>query len=168
MPWLTRASRQASPLTQEQCQEVTTAKQLQANQAVHSTSSGPGCTGTTASSLEQLPVPEHCSASSWDPPQLHCNCCFQQTNNRNTANQQPRLLLQTIVQSAGTAHPGLLTGAAVTSLVFTLGAPVLLKGLTGWGVANAFVLGTTVYAAFGPGGFSLVMLYFLFGTAVSA
>lgn len=35
-------------------------------------------------------------------------------------------------------------------------------------MVNAFILGTTVYAAFGAGGFALVCLYFLFGTAVSA
>jgi hypothetical protein len=51
--------------------------------------------------------------------------------------------------------------------VFIAGSPVLLKGLTGWGMVNAFILGTTVFAAFGAGGFALVCIYFLFGTAVS-
>lgn len=45
---------------------------------------------------------------------------------------------------------------------------MLLRGLTLAGMANAFLLGTLVYGAFGAGGFSLVMLYFLFGTAVRA
>jgi uncharacterized membrane protein len=35
-------------------------------------------------------------------------------------------------------------------------------------MVNAFILGTTVFAAFGAGGFALVCIYFLFGTAVSA
>jgi hypothetical protein len=55
----------------------------------------------------------------------------------------------------------------VNAAVFAAGSPVLLKGLTGWGMVNAFILGTAVFAAFGAGGFGLVCVYFLFGTAVS-
>jgi len=75
--------------------------------------------------------------------------------------------LQTILQQASTAHPGWAAGAVVNTGVFIAGSPVLLKGLTGWGMVNAFILGTTVYAAFGAGGFALLCIYFLFGTAVS-
>lgn len=75
--------------------------------------------------------------------------------------------LQTLLGQAGTAHPGWAAGAAVNAAVFAAGSPVLLKGLTGWGMVNAFILGTTVFAAFGAGGFGLVCIYFLFGTAVS-
>lgn len=75
--------------------------------------------------------------------------------------------LQTVLQQAGSAHPGWSAGAAVNSAVFAAGFPVLSKGLTGWGMVNAFVLGTTIFAAFGAGGFALVCVYFLFGTAVS-
>lgn len=73
-----------------------------------------------------------------------------------------------LLQQAGTAHPGWAAGAAVNAAVFALGSPVLLKGLTGWGMVNAFILGTAVFAAFGAGGFGLVCLYFLFGTAVGS
>jgi uncharacterized membrane protein len=65
------------------------------------------------------------------------------------------------------AHPGFLTGAVCTSGVFTLGYKVLRKGLTRVGVAHAWFLGASVYAAFGLGGFSLVCLYFIFGTLVT-
>lgn len=75
--------------------------------------------------------------------------------------------LQTLLQQAGTAHPGWAAGAGVNTAVFIAGSPVLLKGLTNWGMVNAFILGTTVFAAFGAGGFALVCIYFLFGTAVS-
>lgn len=75
--------------------------------------------------------------------------------------------LQTLLGQAGAAHPGWAAGAAVNAAVFAAGSPVLLKGLTGWGMVNAFILGTTVFAAFGAGGFGLVCIYFLFGTAVS-
>jgi uncharacterized membrane protein len=77
------------------------------------------------------------------------------------------LILQALVQSAGAAHPGLATGAAVTGLVMTAGVRVLQKGLTLAGIAHAFALGTLLYGAFGAGGFSLLCVYFLFGTAVS-
>lgn len=56
----------------------------------------------------------------------------------------------------------------MTGLVMGAGTKVLLKGLTPWGIAHAFALGTVVYGAFGAGGFALVCLYFLFGTAVSS
>jgi uncharacterized membrane protein len=49
----------------------------------------------------------------------------------------------------------------------TAGVKVLQKGLTLEGIAHAFALGTLLYGAFGAGGFSLLCLYFLFGTAVS-
>jgi uncharacterized protein (TIGR00297 family) len=55
----------------------------------------------------------------------------------------------------------------MSSLVFAPGLPLLLKGLTWEGVAHAYALGTVVASAFGWGGFALVCLYFLFGTAVT-
>ncbi len=51
--------------------------------------------------------------------------------------------------------------------VFTLGYKVLRKGLTPAGVAHAWFLGASIFSAFGAGGYSLVCLYFLFGTLVS-
>ena len=39
-------------------------------------------------------------------------------------------------------------------------------GLTPAGVAHSWVLGTAIYSAFGPGGYLLVCLYFLLGSAV--
>ncbi|KAF6264113.1 integral membrane protein [Scenedesmus sp. NREL 46B-D3] len=75
--------------------------------------------------------------------------------------------IQALAESAAGAHPGLATGAAVTGLVMTAGVRVLQKGLTSAGIVNAFALGTLLYGAFGAGGFSLLCLYFLFGTAVT-
>lgn len=74
---------------------------------------------------------------------------------------------QDLVAAASTQHPGLAAGAAVNSLVFITGINVLLKGLTVEGVLNSWLLGTAVYSAFGPGGYLLVCLYFIFGTLVS-
>lgn len=74
---------------------------------------------------------------------------------------------QTVAASASLPHPGLLTGCVLNTAVFTTGYKVLRKGLTPMGVGHAYFLGATIYSAFGPGGFVLVCLYFLFGTLVS-
>jgi uncharacterized protein (TIGR00297 family) len=58
-------------------------------------------------------------------------------------------------------------GLLVNSLVYLLGLPILLKGLTPAGVVHSWVLGTIVYSAFGPGGYLLVCLYFLLGSLVT-
>lgn len=75
--------------------------------------------------------------------------------------------MQELLGLVSTPHPGLAAGAGVNAAVFTLGLPVLLKGLTTAGVVNAFALGTVVYGAFGAKGYLLVVLYFIFGTLVS-
>mmetsp|Transcript_36318 Transcript_36318/g.102612 ORF Transcript_36318/g.102612 Transcript_36318/m.102612 type:complete len:330 (-) Transcript_36318:78-1067(-) len=75
--------------------------------------------------------------------------------------------LQQLAASALASHPGLLVGATCNSVVYLLGIKVLLKGLTPAGVAHSAVLGSTVYAAFGLGGYLLVCLYFIFGSAVT-
>lgn len=46
--------------------------------------------------------------------------------------------------------------------------PRLSTGLTPAGVAHSWVLGCTIYSAFGPGGYLLVCLYFILGSAVRA
>lgn len=43
---------------------------------------------------------------------------------------------------------------------------MLRKGLTPMGVAHAWVLGASIYSAFGAGGYLLVCLYFIAGTLV--
>ena len=75
-------------------------------------------------------------------------------------------LSQTAVQAATAQFPGLWIGAGVNSAVFLLGIRVLLAGLTPAGVANSWLLGTLVYAAFGWTGYLLVCIYFLLGSAV--
>ncbi|GIL95340.1 hypothetical protein Vretimale_1383 [Volvox reticuliferus] len=64
-------------------------------------------------------------------------------------------------------HPGLTTGVLCNSTVFALGYKVLRKGLTPLGVAHAWFLGTSIFSAFGLGGYVLVCLYFIFGTLVT-
>ncbi|KAI7742107.1 hypothetical protein M8C21_008732 [Ambrosia artemisiifolia] len=52
-------------------------------------------------------------------------------------------------------------------LIFLLGSPVLVTGLSVSGIVAAFLLGTLTWRGFGPSGFLLVALYFVIGTAVT-
>lgn len=73
----------------------------------------------------------------------------------------------TFLDAALSRSPGLLVGAACNAAVFAAGSGLLLRGLTPAGVAHAALLGTLVYASFGPGAYALVCLYFLVGSAVT-
>ncbi|CAI0408441.1 unnamed protein product [Linum tenue] len=52
-------------------------------------------------------------------------------------------------------------------LIFVLGSPILISGLSLPGISAAFVLGTLTWRAFGPSGFLLVAAYFVIGTGVT-
>ncbi|KAF5177553.1 Vte6 protein [Thalictrum thalictroides] len=52
-------------------------------------------------------------------------------------------------------------------IIFTLGSPILVTGLSLSGISTAFLLGTLTWRAFGPPGFLLVATYFVIGTAVT-
>ena len=65
------------------------------------------------------------------------------------------------------SSPGLVAGASLNSAVFLAGLRLLLRGLTPAGIAHAWLLGTSVLAAFGLGGYLLVCAYFLAGTFVT-
>ncbi|KAK7272606.1 hypothetical protein RJT34_29315 [Clitoria ternatea] len=53
------------------------------------------------------------------------------------------------------------------ALIFLLGSPILVSGLSLSGIAAAFLLGTLTWRAFGPSGFFLVATYFVIGTAAT-
>ncbi|MFS7929427.1 hypothetical protein Hanom_Chr04g00332441 [Helianthus anomalus] len=52
-------------------------------------------------------------------------------------------------------------------LIFLVGSPVLVTGLSVSGIVAAFLLGTLTWRGFGPSGFLLVAVYFVIGTAVT-
>lgn len=52
-------------------------------------------------------------------------------------------------------------------LIFVVGSPILVSGLSLSGIASAFLLGTLTWRAFGPSGFLLVATYFVIGTAAT-
>ncbi|GMH35639.1 hypothetical protein BSKO_03507 [Bryopsis sp. KO-2023] len=64
-------------------------------------------------------------------------------------------------------NPGLTYGVAANTAVFLLGIRVLLSGLTWTGVFHSWLLGCSIYSAFGLGGYFLVCLYFIFGSLVT-
>lgn len=49
-------------------------------------------------------------------------------------------------------------------VIFVLGSPILVSGLSPSGIAAAFLLGTLTWRAFGPSGFLLVATYFIIVT----
>ncbi|KAL2331292.1 hypothetical protein Fmac_018873 [Flemingia macrophylla] len=68
-----------------------------------------------------------------------------------------------IQSSPATWSSALLSNA----LIFLLGSPILVAGLSLSGIAAAFLLGTLTWRAFGPPGFLLVATYFVIGTAAT-
>ncbi|XP_045801050.1 protein VTE6, chloroplastic [Trifolium pratense] len=52
-------------------------------------------------------------------------------------------------------------------LIFLLGSPLLVTGLSFSGIVAAFLLGTLTWRAFGSSGFLLVATYFIIGTAAT-
>ena len=74
--------------------------------------------------------------------------------------------MQDLLVAAASPTPGLAAGAAANTLVYTLGIKVLLSGLTWQGVLSSWVLGTLTYAAFGPGAYAIVCVYFIVGSLV--
>mmetsp|Transcript_9977 Transcript_9977/g.23816 ORF Transcript_9977/g.23816 Transcript_9977/m.23816 type:complete len:319 (-) Transcript_9977:297-1253(-) len=72
-----------------------------------------------------------------------------------------------ILSGALDAHPGVVTGVLCNSAVYLAGNSVLRKGLTPSGIIHSWFLGSSIYAAFGLKGYSLVCLYFIVGSAVT-
>ncbi|KAK6934125.1 Protein of unknown function DUF92, TMEM19 [Dillenia turbinata] len=68
-----------------------------------------------------------------------------------------------LIQSSPTWKSALLNNL----LIFIVGSPLLVSGLSLSGIASAFLLGTLTWRAFGPPGFLLVAAYFVIGTAAT-
>lgn len=90
-------------------------------------------------------------------------------------NPNPSRPLKMVVAHAGSVHsavseamklmqssPPTWPSALLTNLViFVLGSPILVSGLSLPGIGAAFLLGTLTWRAFGPPGFILVATYFI-------
>ncbi|KAL6999663.1 Protein vte6, chloroplastic [Sarracenia purpurea var. burkii] len=76
-------------------------------------------------------------------------------------------IVQTAVQSFQASPPTWQSALLSNIIIFVLGSPILLSGLSHPGIGAAFLLGTLTWRAFGPSGFLLVATYFVIGTAAT-
>ncbi|KAK1418115.1 hypothetical protein QVD17_27254 [Tagetes erecta] len=76
-------------------------------------------------------------------------------------------IVQSAIQLVQLSPPTWQSAILSNGLIFALGSPVLVTGLSVSGIAAAFLLGTLTWRGFGPSGFLLVALYFVIGTAVT-
>lgn len=74
---------------------------------------------------------------------------------------------QPLIDAMQSSHPGVVVGFSASTAVFAAGMPVLLSGLTPQGVACSWLLGGSIFSAFGAGGFALVCAYFILGSAAT-
>ncbi|KAL0306613.1 UNVERIFIED_CONTAM: protein VTE6, chloroplastic [Sesamum radiatum] len=82
-----------------------------------------------------------------------------QASNRDLGPGLLQQAVQMVQSSPPTWHSALLSNA----VIFLLGSPILVSGLSLSGIAAAFLLGTLTWRAFGPSGFLLVATYFVIG-----
>lgn len=73
-------------------------------------------------------------------------------------------LLQRAIQLVQSSSPTWQNAVLNNLLIFLLGSPILVSGLSFPGIAAAFLLGTLTWRAFGSSGFLLVASYFVIGT----
>ncbi|KAH7686302.1 putative membrane protein [Dioscorea alata] len=66
-----------------------------------------------------------------------------------------------------TSPPTWSSAIASNALIFLLGSPLLVSGLSFPGIGASFLLGTLTWRAFGPSGFLLVAAYFIIGTVAT-
>ncbi|KAL4293696.1 protein VTE6, chloroplastic isoform X1 [Arachis ipaensis] len=110
-------------------------------------------------------------------PHSYCHVITLSNKRRNTAMSQltpPRVTASSVQDALGGAvsliqsSPATWRSALLSNvLIFVLGFPILVAGLSLSGIAAAFLLGTLTWRAFGPSGFLLVATYFVIGTAAT-
>ncbi|CAH9127031.1 unnamed protein product [Cuscuta epithymum] len=76
-------------------------------------------------------------------------------------------IVKTAIQFVQTSPPTWQSSIASNLIIFTIGSPLLVSGLSLSGAASAFLLGTLSWRAFGSFGFLLVAAYFILGTAAT-
>ncbi|CAH1444603.1 unnamed protein product [Lactuca virosa] len=76
-------------------------------------------------------------------------------------------LIQRAIQLAQSSPPTWQSAIFSNFVIFLVGSPLLVSGLSLSGIAAAFLLGTLTWRGFGPSGFLLVATYFVIGTAVT-
>nr|GMD31824.1 protein VTE6, chloroplastic [Ipomoea batatas]GMD38288.1 protein VTE6, chloroplastic [Ipomoea batatas]GMD82729.1 protein VTE6, chloroplastic [Ipomoea batatas] len=76
-------------------------------------------------------------------------------------------VVQRVVQLVLTSPPTWQSAVASNLIIFVLGSPLLVSGLSLSGSASAFLLATLTWRAFWIPGFLLAAIYFILGTAVT-
>lgn len=76
-------------------------------------------------------------------------------------------LMQQAIQLVQSSPPTWQSAIFSNLVIFLLGSPLLVSGLSLPGIGAAFLLGTLTWRAFGPSGFLLVATYFVIGTAAT-
>ncbi|KAL7218627.1 hypothetical protein ACSBR2_011814 [Camellia fascicularis] len=76
-------------------------------------------------------------------------------------------LVQKAIESFQSSPPTWQSAILSNLVIFVVGSPILLSGLSLPGIGASFLLGTLTWRAFGPSGFLLVASYFVIGTAAT-
>lgn len=76
-------------------------------------------------------------------------------------------LLQQAIDLVKSSPPTWQSALLSNAVIFILGSPILVSGLSPSGFAAAFLLGTLTWRAFSYSGFLLVAIYFVIGTAAT-
>lgn len=76
-------------------------------------------------------------------------------------------LVQKAIQLVQSSPPSWQSAFLSNLVIFVLGTPILLSGLSLSGILAAFLLGTLTWRAFGSSGFFLVASYFVIGTVAT-
>nr|GME06361.1 protein VTE6, chloroplastic [Ipomoea batatas] len=76
-------------------------------------------------------------------------------------------LLQGAMQLLKASPPTWHSAVLSNIIIFLLGMPIIVPGLSLSGIGAAFLLGVLTWRAFGPSGFLLVATYFVIGTAAT-
>lgn len=74
---------------------------------------------------------------------------------------EPAALQDSLLDLVRASPPIWESAVASNLLIFVVGSPILLSGLTASGIGAAFLLGTLSWRAFGPSGFLIVAAYFV-------
>uniref|UniRef100_A0A2N9EHY9 Reverse transcriptase zinc-binding domain-containing protein n=1 Tax=Fagus sylvatica TaxID=28930 RepID=A0A2N9EHY9_FAGSY len=73
----------------------------------------------------------------------------------------------TVIKLIQSSPPTWQSALLSNTLIFIVGSPILISGLSVSGIASAFLLGTLTWRAFGPPAFLLVAIYFVIGTGAT-
>ncbi|GLU18020.1 hypothetical protein SLE2022_343430 [Rubroshorea leprosula] len=115
--------------------------------------------------------PPHCSRSLPRRPPILLNLNPRKPDSRMSLLSSNAISMEGAISGMMTLFqltPPTWQSALLSNLIiFVVGSPILVSGLSLSGISAAFLLGTLTWRAFGPSGFLLVASYFVIGTGVT-